>query len=114
MKVAGTLAHLAGRELSYPEKKKAGLLVHYAFGTAMGGLYGIALEMSPRPARRRAALSGLAFGSSLFLGADEVAVNRLGLSSGQAPLSSHIYALASHLVYGLTTGMVYAEVCKKL
>lgn len=114
MKVAESLAHLAGRELSVTEKKKAGLLVHYAFGTTMGAVYGITAEMSPRPARRHAALSGIALGGSLFIGADEVAVSKLGLSSGPAPLSAHLYALASHLIYGITTGLVYAEVRKKL
>jgi hypothetical protein len=114
MKVAGSLANLAGRQLSFAEKKRAGLLVHYAFGTAMGALYGITAEMSPRPVRRHAVLSGLTFGSSLFISADELAVPKLGLSKGDAPLSSHIYALASHLVYGLMTGMVYAGVRKKL
>lgn len=113
MKVADSLAHLAGRRLSFSEKRKAGLLVHYAFGTTMGALYGITAEMSPRAVRRHAALSGFAFGSSLFIVADEVAVTRLGLSSGPAPLSSHLYALASHLLYGLTTGLVYAELRKQ-
>jgi hypothetical protein len=114
VKVADKLAHLTGRQLSPPEKKKAGLAVHYAFGTTMGGLYGVTAEMGPRSVRRHAALSGLAFGSSLFIGGDEIAVPKLGLSAGEAPLSSHIYALASHLVYGLTAGFVYGQIRKRL
>ena len=108
MKVADRLAHAAGRQLSHEQKKRAGTAVHYAFGTLMGGLYGIAAEMRPRQVKRHAALSGMSFGASLFVGADELAVSKLGLSSGPAPLSSHLYALASHLVYGVTTGLVQA------
>lgn len=114
MKVAGALAHLAGRQLSFQEKRRAGLAVHYGFGALMGGVYGVAAEMSPRQVRRHATLSGIGLGSTLFLGADEIAVPKLGLSGGSAPLSSHIYALASHLVYGLTTGLVYAQIRSKL
>jgi hypothetical protein len=114
MRVAGSLAHLAGRELSLEKKKKAALAVHYAFGTLMGGLYGIAAETQPRKVRRHNALSGMTLGTSLFVGADEIAVPKLGLSRGPAPLSSHLYGLASHLVYGLTTGLVYGQVRKRL
>jgi len=114
MKVAGALAHLAGRQLSFQEKKRAGLAVHYAFGTLMGGVYGVVGEMSPRQVRRHAALSGVGLGSTLFVGADEIAVSKLGLSGGSAPLSSHIYGLVSHLVYGLATGLVYAQIRGKL
>jgi uncharacterized membrane protein YagU involved in acid resistance len=39
-----------------------------------------------------------------WLVADEVTVPLLGLSKGpsQYPLSTHLYAFASHLVYGMT------------
>jgi len=114
MRVAGSLAHLAGRKLSFEKKKKAGLAVHYAFGTVMGGLYGMAAETQPRKVRRHNALSGITLGTSLFVGADEVAVAKLGLAAGPGPVSSHLYGLASHLVYGLTTGLVYSEIRKRL
>jgi putative membrane protein len=114
MKVAGALAHLTGRQLSFEQRKKAGLAVHYAFGTLMGGVYGIVEEASPRQVRRHAALSGVGLGSTLFVGADEIAVSKLGLSGGSAPLSSHVYALASHLIYGITTALTYATLRHKL
>jgi putative membrane protein len=108
MKAAGELAALAKHRLSRDEKKKAGPIIHYAFGTGMGALYGALAEVGPRDLRRHELLSGLGFGSVLFAGADEVVVPALGLSGkpSESPASSHLYALASHIVYGLTAGAV--------
>lgn len=108
MKAAGKLAEIARYRLSHEEKKKAGPIVHYAFGTAMGALYGTVMEVAPRHLRRHEILSGVGFGSVLFAGADEIAIPAAGLSKPprEVPVSSHLYALASHLVYGLTTGAV--------
>ncbi len=114
MKVADKIAKLAGRQLTAVEKKKAGQFVHYAFGTTMGAFYGVAEELLPKPVRRHAVVSGMAFGATLFAIADETAVPKLGLSSGSAPLSSHVYALASHLVYGVATGLTSSLLRKAL
>ena len=113
-KTASALARLAGQELTPGAKKHASSSVHYVFGTSMGALYGTAMETVLRKVQHHSALSGAAFGSALFVGADEIAVPRLGLSSGKAPLSSHLYGFASHLVYGLTAGLVYQAVRKAL
>jgi putative membrane protein len=105
MKAAGKLARaVTGRQLTREQKQKAGPVVHYAFGSSIGALYGVAAEVAP--ASRRVA--GMPFGAAVFLGADEVAVPALGLSKrpGEYPLSTHAYGLASHLVYGFTTEMV--------
>lgn len=108
MKAAGKVAEIAGHHLSPEQKKKAGPIVHYAFGTGMGALYGSLMELGPRELRRHELLSGIGFGGVLFAGADEIAVPAAGLSGPpqEAPASSHLYALASHVVYGLTTGAV--------
>ena len=89
-----------GHELQESEKKPAGAVVHYVFGTATGGLYGVLAEVSP-PVTMAA---GLPFGAAFWLIADEITVPVLGLSKGPAeyPISTHAYALASHLVYGVT------------
>lgn len=107
-KAAGKISEFAGHKLSREEKKKAGPFVHYGFGAAMGALYGAIAEIGPRDVRRHDWLSGMGFASVLFAGADEIAVPALGLSGGPAktPASSHIYALASHLIYGATVGAV--------
>jgi hypothetical protein len=61
MKVAGKLAETTGHELSREVKKKGGLIVHSAFGTGMGALYGTMMELGPRDLRRHALASGIGF-----------------------------------------------------
>jgi uncharacterized membrane protein YagU involved in acid resistance len=80
------------------EKKLAGPLVHYAFGTFTGGVYGMATELAPVAA----AGWGTAYGTTVWLGADEIGVPALGLSKSpvETPLSQHLEALGAHLVYG--------------
>lgn len=91
-------------KLTKSEKKIAGPAVHYAFGTSVGGLYGVAAELAPEVARG----AGLPFGAAFWLVADETALPLLGLSKGPTayPVSTHVYALASHFVYGLTAEVV--------
>jgi uncharacterized membrane protein YagU involved in acid resistance len=93
-----------GLHLSWEQKKIGGPVVHYAFGTVMGGLYGAAAEYS-RIARSG---NGTLFGAALFTGADLVAVPALHLSSASedAPASSLSSPYAAHLVYGMTTEFV--------
>ena len=89
-----------GHELTESEKKPAGAAVHYAFGTATGGLYGAMAEVAPQVT----AGAGIPFGAVFWVVADEVTVPALGLAKAPTayPVSTHVYALASHLVYGLT------------
>lgn len=91
-------------ELTKSEKKIAGPAVHYAFGTATGGLYGAVAELAPEVT----AGAGLPFGAAFWLVADETAVPLLGLSKWptEYPVGTHVYALASHFVYGLTAEAV--------
>ncbi|HWG59966.1 MAG TPA: DUF1440 domain-containing protein [Candidatus Acidoferrales bacterium] len=105
MKAAGKISHAILRcDLTREQRRKAGPLVHYAFGTAVGGLYGAAAEFAS-PVK---SLSGVPFGAVLFAGADELAVPAFKLSgpAKRYPASAHIYGLASHVVYGLTTELV--------
>jgi hypothetical protein len=89
-----------GHELQESEKEPAGAAVHYAFGTMSGGLYGALAEVTPQVTTA----AGLPFGAAFWLLADEVSVPLLGLSKGptEYPVSTHVYSLASHLVYGVT------------
>ena len=91
-------------ELPRSEKHKAGTALHYAYGISMGGLYGAAAELVPA----LTVGAGLPYGASIWVVADEGVVPALGLSKSPSeyPLSTHAYALASHLVYGLTTELV--------
>lgn len=89
-----------GHELQESEKESAGAAVHYAFGTLSGGLYGALAEVTPQVTTA----GGLPFGAGFWLLADEISVPLLGLAKGptEYPVSTHVYALASHLVYGVT------------
>jgi len=91
-------------ELTRSEKHKAGTALHYAYGISMGGLYGAAAELVPA----LTVGAGLPYVASIWVVADEGVVPALGLSKSPSeyPLSTHAYALASHLVYGLTTELV--------
>jgi len=92
------------RRLKESEKEPAGAVVHYAYGTAAGVLYGALAEVAPVVT----AGAGLPFGAIFWLTADEIAVPALGLSKKptEYPLSTHAYSLCSHLVYALTAEAV--------
>ena len=112
VKAATALAHGAGLELTERVKRPAGTTVHYAFGAANGVLYGALSEYTRRVQAGRGAL----FGTGLWAFADEIAVPAFGLSRSpeKSPLSAHLYALASHLVYGFTADAVCRVVRPRL
>ena len=91
---------LFGHKLTKPEKKIAGPAVHYAVGATSGIVYGIASEFLPEVTMG----FGLPYGTAFWLVVDEGAVPLLRLSKPPTayPASTHIYALASHLVFGAT------------
>lgn len=105
VKAAGMIsAKILGHQLAADEKEIAGDAIHYATGAASGAVYGVAAELAPEVTVG----AGLPFGTAVWLVVDEGAVPLLGLSKAptEYPLSTHVYALASHLVYGLTTEIV--------
>jgi putative membrane protein len=105
MKAADKLSQLVTHHpLTKQQKKEFGPVVHYAFGGAMGALYGATAAIMPAASTG----FGTLFGAALFLFADEAAVPALGLSKKPQdyPASSHAMALASHLVWGTTTEAV--------
>lgn len=97
-KVARKLAEAAGRDLPQEDKKKAGQAVHYAFGTLMGAIYGVTAELVPEVTTG----GGTAYGTLLFLAADEVAVPAFQLSPSptETPATDHLQHWAAHVVYG--------------
>ena len=72
--------------------------VHYGFGAALGGLYGVLGTWRPEV---RAAF-GTAYGAAAALIADETLVPALGLAPPphKVPAPTHAYAFVSHLVFG--------------
>jgi putative membrane protein len=104
-KVAGAVIEaVTGEKPSREAKQTGGPIVHYVFGTLMGGMYGGIAEYSP--AARMGV--GSAFGSALFVGADEVMVPLLGLGKKptEEPVSGQVQHWLAHVVYGATVELV--------
>lgn len=106
MKTASAIARkVFHTELSKEQERKFSPYVHYGFGTLMGAVYGGLAETFPAVTDTW----GTRLGSALFIAVDEIAVPALGLSgsrSTRVPLSTHLYAWASHLVYGVAAESV--------
>jgi len=100
------------QKLTKSEKETAGTVANYAMGAASGAIYGAFTELAPGASIGE----GVPFGAAVWLIADEAIVPAIGLSRSAKnyPLSTHAYALASHLVYGLTTELVRKAVRKAL
>jgi uncharacterized membrane protein YagU involved in acid resistance len=110
MKVAGEISEGIGRPLSHEERKKGGPWVHYAFGTLVGAVFGLAAETGPDAARRmNPVFAGAAYGAIVFLAAHEIAVPALKLSSNplKEPIPDQIEEFVSHLIYGIGTALTY-------
>ena len=96
--VARHLAQAAHTQIPPDSRKQASQAVHYTFGTLMGIAYAVTAEFLPEISSG----GGTAFGTMLFLGADEVAVPALRLSpppTETAP-TDHLQHWAAHVVYG--------------
>ncbi|SEL23258.1 Uncharacterized membrane protein [Roseateles sp. YR242] len=101
-KAANLAARLAtGRPVPARRRAAAGEAVHYAMGSAVGGIYGVAAEILPQVN----AGQGAAFGVVAATVVDETLVPafRFGDPIWKAPVVSHPYSYASHLVYGTFT-----------
>ena len=110
MKAAGKISEEIGRPLSRDQRKKAGPWVHYAFGTSVGAIFGVATEIQPDSVRGiTPVVVGAAYGTAVFLAAHEVVVPALKLSSNplKEPIQDQIAELVSHLVYGIGTALTY-------
>ena len=105
MKAADKVLSIAtGRHLTHEQKQAAGPVVHYAFGAAMGAIYGAVTEHR----RHLTPAAGPIFGSALFAGADEMGVPLARLSGPPTdyPISTHLEAWVAHLVYGVAADLV--------
>lgn len=105
VKAANLLAEkVSGRKLPPDYKSLGGEAVHYGMGATSAAVYGVLAEVAPVVTIG----DGAAFGASVWLFADELAVPAAGLSkpAREIPITTHVYALASHLVYGWITETV--------
>ena len=106
---AQKLAGSVGVSLGPRSGKFAGLVGHFAYGAAMGAVYG-SLSEGAASARRRLA-SGIAFGMAVFL-FDQFFLPAAGLSErpDRVPVSTHAFGAANHVVYGAVTEAVRTAV----
>ena len=98
----GSIAYrtVTGRTPDHGIRPWLGTAVHYAFSGTIGACYALAADRLPII---RAAY-GTAYGTAVWIVADELIMPLLGLSRGprQLPAGVHAYALAGHWVYGAT------------
>ncbi len=90
-----------GRKIPKKNQKLAGEAMHYAKGTTSAAIYGTLAEYAPFITVGE----GAPFGAAVWLVADEASLPALGLSKtpDKIPVATHVYAFASHLVYGVVT-----------
>ena len=83
-------------------KSGAGSAIHYAFGAAWGGLYGLTRETTR--------VSPIGFGAIVWMASDNLLLPlfRLAAWPKHYSLKEHHYALQAHFVYGLGTAAAYA------
>ena len=103
-------AGIIGRRLERNELAVGAALMHYTFGTVTGALYGRYLQ------RHRRDATGIGFGLTVWLLADEIAMPLLGLSDTprQRPLEKRMQSIAAHLVFGITTELTRRAVQQRL
>lgn len=103
---------VTGRKVPKDYKSLAGEAVHYGMGATTAAVYGVLAEVAPIVTVG----DGAAFGAGVWALADELAVPAAGLSrpAREIPLTTHLYALASHLVYGWITETVRRAVRRAL
>ncbi len=114
-KAAGKISETMGFPLSREERQKAGSLVHYAFGTSLGAVFGVFAEMEANSLRGvNPVFAGVTYGAAVFLAAHEIAVPALKLSSNplQEPIPDQIAEFVSHLIYGIGTALTYDGIKK--
>ena len=99
-----TADRISSEVLDHPlapeEKKVAGPLVHYAYGTGIGALYG---GLAQKYKTTNSGF-GTAYGAAAWALGDEVAVPalKLGKKPTETPPAQHLQTFAAHLVYGCT------------
>ena len=105
VKVATAVTQKVAHTEPGPKAKTiGGTLVHYAFGSGLGAVYGAVSELLPAVTYAE----GAPFGAAVWAAADLGAVPAFGLSRPphRVPVSKHAQMLGMHVAYGLTTDTV--------
>jgi len=92
---------VTGKAVPRSRRPAAGEAVHYVVGSLVGGLYGLAAERQPKVTAGHGAVFGVT--AATVLDETVVPLTGLGAPPTKAPLTSHPYSYASHLVFGVVT-----------
>jgi uncharacterized membrane protein/uncharacterized membrane protein YagU involved in acid resistance len=100
----GAARFVAGARLRRADRQVGGTAVHYVTGALSGAAYGAFAEAAPGVTRWR----GLAFGLACATLIDQIAVPLAGFArpAWRYTVRTHLYAFASHAVFGLVTEAV--------
>ena len=103
---------VAGHELAKTNKLVAVEGIHWAFGIAVGAVYGAISEYYPAATSR----DGASFGMTLMALTHESALPALGLSPAPAAQTARekTSEMVTHVIYGVVTEVVRREVRKHL
>jgi uncharacterized membrane protein YagU involved in acid resistance len=104
--VARRVTEQLARRGPLEHKEGAAQVVHLAFGSGWGGLYGIVAGTLPRLA---SSSGGLAFGMVVWLVSDDILLPAFRLSAWphHYPVKTHLYAIAAHAIYGLAVAATF-------
>ena len=95
---------IAGHPLDEDTKEMAAETIHWVFGAAAGGFYGVLAELYPQITAR----SGATFGLTLMSLTHEGALPALGLSepAEEQSFREHSSEATTHIIYGVVTEKV--------
>lgn len=95
---------MAGHPLDEDTKEVAAESIHWVFGAAAGGFYGVLAEIYPKVTAK----NGATFGLTLMSLTHEGALPALGLSEQPEDQSfrEHSSEAATHIIYGVVTEKV--------
>ena len=95
---------IAGHQLDDNTKKSTAEVIHWVFGAATGGFYGVLAELYPKVTAK----NGATFGLTLMSFTHEGALPALGLDQKPEDQSfrEHTSEATTHVVYGVVTEKV--------
>lgn len=101
-----------GTPIAERYRDPAGDVVHYAAGAALGALYGLLVEYRSHVA----AGFGTAYGAAVSVILDEAIVPAVGLGSApwRTSARTHLFGLASHLVFGVTLEAARQSIARRI
>jgi hypothetical protein len=99
-RTASKTASVLGRSLTAEQRRCGAQIVHFTVGIFGGAAYALLFGRKP------GVLSGLAFGSALWLIGEELAMPALGINDPPQhyTLADHANSLGEHIAYGIVTG----------